>query len=218
MKRIDLHQRGIGIFRRARQRHHELHRAADVLGVKSQLERDLARLVGLQAHAGNDVLLDDRVRIFRRNLFDLHATRRRRHEHVASVAAVEHDAEIQLARDGQRLFDQQTLHLLALGPGLVRDQRHAEHLGGNLSGLLHRLGDLHAAALATPAGVNLRLDYNSGCAIVEEFAGRRIGFLYALDHVSREAQPLHTSTEWTCPGTREFSCWYDGRGNLRDPN
>ena len=52
---------------------------------------------------------------------------------VASVGAVEHDAEIQFARDGQRLFNQQPLHLLALGPGLVRDQRHAQHLLGQLA-------------------------------------------------------------------------------------
>ncbi len=122
------------------------------------------------------MFLDDGVGIFRRDLFDLHAARRRGHEHVASVAAVEHDAEIQLARDGQRLFDQQPLHLLAFGPGLVRDQRHAEHLARQLGGFFRRLGDLHAAALAAPAGVDLRLDHDSGCAFVEQFTRRRVGF------------------------------------------
>ena len=100
------------------------------------------------------------------------------------LRAVEHDAEIQLARDGQRLFDQQPLHLLALGAGLVRDQRHAQHLLGQFNGLFRRLGDLHAAALAAASGVNLRLHHDSGCAFVEQVAGRRIGFLGALDHLS----------------------------------
>ena len=44
------------------------------------------------------------------------------------VAAIEHDAEIEFAGDGQRLFDQQSLNLLAFGTGLVRYQIHAQHL------------------------------------------------------------------------------------------
>ena len=40
--------------------------------------------------------------------------------------AVEHQAEIQLAVDGRAGLDQQPLHLLPCGAGLVRDQLHAE--------------------------------------------------------------------------------------------
>ena len=50
------------------------------------------------------------------------------------MRAIEHDAEIEFALDGQRLFDQQALHDAAFGTGLVRDQRHAEHLFGDLDG------------------------------------------------------------------------------------
>ena len=49
-------------------------------------------------------------RRLRGDLFDLHAARRRSHEHRLALRAVEHDAEIQFALDGQRLFDQQPLH------------------------------------------------------------------------------------------------------------
>ena len=84
------------------------------------------------------------------------------------ILAIEHDAEVELARDGQRLFDQQALDLLALRAGLVRDQLHAQHLVGELGGLFGRLGHLHAAALAASAGVDLRFDYDSGGAIVEQ--------------------------------------------------
>ena len=56
-------------------------------------------------------------------------------------------------------------------------------LPGELGGLFRRLGDLHAAALAAPAGVDLRLHHHSGCAVVEELPRRRIGFFDALDHL-----------------------------------
>ena len=47
---------------------------------------------------------------------------------ILPVRAIEHDAEVQFLLDRQRLFDQQPLHQAAFGPGLVRDQRHAENL------------------------------------------------------------------------------------------
>ena len=84
------------------------------------------------------------------------------------ILTVEHDAEIEFPRDGQGFFDQQALDLLAFGAGLVRDQLHAQHLVGDLGGVLGRLGNLHAAALAASAGVDLRFDYDSGGAIAEQ--------------------------------------------------
>ena len=47
---------------------------------------------------------------------------------------------------------------LPSGAGLVGDQRHADHLLGELLGFAGGLGELDAAALAAAAGVNLRLD------------------------------------------------------------
>ena len=38
------------------------------------------------------------------------------------------------------------------------DERHADHLAGELLGFVGGLRELHAAALAAAAGVNLRLD------------------------------------------------------------
>ncbi len=145
----------------------------------------------LQSEAGNDVLLDDRVGIFGRDLFDLHAARRRGHEHQPSRTAVEHDAEIQLARDGQRLLNQQPLHFLALGTGLVRDQFHPEDLARQLAGFFRRLGDLHAAALAAASGMDLRLDDNAGRTLVEQGLGRGLSFFAAFDHVpARHRYPV----------------------------
>ena len=59
--------------------------------------------------------------------------------------------------------------LLALGSGLVRDQRHADHLLRELLDFVGRPGDLDAAALAAAAGVNLRLD--DGHAAAEALGG-----------------------------------------------
>jgi hypothetical protein len=58
-------------------------------------------------------------------------------------------------------------HDSAFRAGLVRDQFHAQHLSGEVSGFVHRLGDLYATALAAAAGVNLRLDHDAGRARVE---------------------------------------------------
>ena len=62
---------------------------------------------------------------------------------------------------------------MALRAGLVRDELHAEDLLGVLLGLVDGPRDLHAAALAAAAGVNLRLDDDAGRAIGEELACRR---------------------------------------------
>ncbi len=43
-------------------------------------------------------------------------------------AAVDDDAEVELARDVDALLDEQALDHLAAGPGLVRDELHAEDL------------------------------------------------------------------------------------------
>ena len=119
---------------------------------------------GFQPHARIDVLFQNRVRIFGGDLLDLHAARGRRHENRLALGAVDQDAEVKFFLDGQRFFDQQPAHDAALGTGLVRHQFHAQHFAGEFAGLVHRLGDLDAAALAAAAGVDLRFDYDSGCA------------------------------------------------------
>ena len=135
--------------------------------LQAQAESDLAGLKGFETHAGIDVLLQNRVGIFRRDLLDIHATRGRCHEHRLALGAVDQNSQIKFFLDGQRFFDQQAAHDAAFGAGLVRDQLHAQHLGGELAGFVHRLGDLYAAALAAASGMDLRLDDNSGCAGIE---------------------------------------------------
>ena len=76
--------------------------------------------------------------------------------------AVDHDREVHLLRalEVHALLDQQAPHDAALGPGLVRAQRHAEHRLGERLALLGGPGQLDAAALAAAAGVDLRLDHD----------------------------------------------------------
>ncbi len=54
-------------------------------------------------------------------------------------------------------LDQQAVHLLAFWTGLVRDELHAEDLARVLANLIQRLGNLHAATLATATRMDLSL-------------------------------------------------------------
>ena len=64
----------------------------------------------------------------------------------------------------------------------MSDELHAEDGFGCGFGIGKRLGDLHAAALATAAGVNLRLDDDGGVAGGEERLGGGIGLLKRGGH------------------------------------
>ena len=64
------------------------------------------------------------------------------------------------------------------GPGLVRDQRHAEHLLGDFGRFRGIFRDLHAAAFAAAAGVNLRLHHHAAADLLR----RRFGFLHRVRH------------------------------------
>ncbi len=131
------------------------------------------------------MLADDRLRVAGRHLLDLHASRRRRHDErqrrlapapgapgiVDLAVAVEGDGEVELAVDVDGFFHQDAPDLLALGTGLVGDELHAEDLRGVLLGLVGGLGQLHAAALAAAAGVDLGLDHGASAVLFAELAG-----------------------------------------------
>ena len=63
----------------------------------------------------------------------------------------------------------------------MRDQRHAQHARRFLAHVVDRFDDLHAAALAAAAGVDLRLHHPDRTT---EFLGRRHRF---IDGESRNA-------------------------------
>ena len=97
------------------------------------------------------------------------------------LRAVEHDAEVEFALDGQRLFDQQALHDAAFGAGLVRDQRHAEDLVGDAR-------RLRAASLATLTPPPLPRPPAWICALTTTlppmFLRGRLGFFHRERHLA----------------------------------
>ena len=70
-------------------------------------------------------------------------------------------------------LDEHAADLPALRAGLMRDQRHADHLLGELLGLVGRFRQLDAAALAAAAGMDLRLHDDDAAA---EPLGDGLGF------------------------------------------
>ena len=94
------------------------------------------------------------------------------------MRAIEDDAEIKFALDGQRLFDQQPLHDAAFGAGLMRDQRHAENFLGDRARFGGIFGDLDASAFAASAGVDLRFDDHAAAELLRG----RFGFVHGVRH------------------------------------
>ena len=135
-----------------------------MLAAQSEHEGDLAGLEGFESHAGIHVLLENFFGGFGGYLLDIHAARGRGHEDGLAFGAIDEDSEIEFFFDRQSFFDQQAAHDAAFGPGLVRDQSHAEHFGGEFAGFVHRFGDLDPAALAAASGMDLRFDDNAGRA------------------------------------------------------
>src|SRR5882724_5826670 len=91
------------------------------------------------------------------------------HEGYFGGFAIDQDRQIKLLVDLGAFLDVEPVDLLAMRPGLDRDQRGTQHLLGEFIDLGDRLGDTHAAlvagggflelALAAAAGVNLALHH-----------------------------------------------------------
>ena len=109
-----------------------------------------------------------------RHLLDVHAAFGGGDEGDAAGGAVDQRRQIQLARDGRAVLDIEPPHHAALRPGLVGDQRHAQHALGFLLHIVDGLDHLDAAALAAAAGMDLRLHHPDRAA---QFLGRRHRFL-----------------------------------------
>ena len=159
-QRIDLHQRRVGLDERPVQRLQEWPQDLGAVGAQAQAESQLAHLKRLQARGRANRLAQNGRGILVGDFFDLHAAGSAGHDDRRFDGAVHQDAQVQLALDVLALFDEQALHQAAFRAGLRRDQRHAQNLGGELLRFVHRARQLDAAALAAPAGVNLRLHHD----------------------------------------------------------
>src|SRR5690606_7016874 len=155
---VDFNQRGIG-FHVARiellayvdELRHGVGRHGDALGQRVAVGLGEA-LQGVDLHG--DDLLGRRMRDF----LDVHAAFTGGDEGHFLRGAIGHDGQVVFLLDIGAFLDVQAANLLAFGAGLVRDQLHAQNLAGQGPDFVEGLGDLHAAALAPPAGVDLRLD------------------------------------------------------------
>ncbi len=70
---------------------------------------------------------DDFLRRVLRDLFDVHAARRRGDEGEAPGIAIQHQAQVNLARDLRAHLHIHLMHRQSRRAGLMRDQRGAEH-------------------------------------------------------------------------------------------
>src|SRR5262249_27632408 len=79
-ERIDFGERSVGIFESSIEGNHELDRIVDQLRSKAEAKCKAARLEGLQAKTGLNVLPENKLRIPGGDFFDVHAPGCRRHK------------------------------------------------------------------------------------------------------------------------------------------
>ena len=128
------------------------------LGNANAARKALGLVIG-QAFGRIGEHLENLFRMMRGDFLDIHAAFARRHHADALRGAIGDDANVVFLLDIGAFLDKQATHLLALGAGLMRDQLHAQDLGGELAHLIDRTRQLHAAALAPAARVNLGLHH-----------------------------------------------------------
>src|SRR5262249_44503119 len=121
------------------------------VGREVGLAHDLVRLGGVDPDGRVDGLLDDLLRLAVRDLFDLHTAGGAGDAEERAVGTVEQVGEVVLLDDlGRRGHH----HLV---DGVALDV-HPQDVGGPGLRLVHTIGELHAAGLATPADLHLGLD------------------------------------------------------------
>ena len=111
----------------------------------------------VRANAGHriDRNGDDLVRGVVGDVFDVHAAFGRHHDGDARGLAVDQHRQIEFLVDCRAFLDVEAVHLFAVRPGLVRDERRAEEPRRFLGHVVNRFDDLHAAGFAAAAGVDL---------------------------------------------------------------
>ena len=144
------------------------------------------------------------------DLFDIHAALGRGDEGEPRGRAVDQRGEIVFTVDGGAFLDVEAVHLFAVRPGLVRDQRRAEQPLGLALHVGDRFHHLDAAGFAASAGVDLRLHHPDRSA---EFLGGLDGLLDAQGRQCRAAPARRIRATRLSPGIRGCSCgWLKGPG------
>ena len=168
-QRVDLqHRHVLGDEGRIELRH-QLFRLLGEIARQPQRLRDGAAVMAHDAGRRIDREGDDLLRVVVRDVLDVDAAFGGDHERHFGGFAVDQDRQIKLLVDVGAFLDVEPVDLLAVRPGLHRDQRRAQHLLGEFIDLGDRFGDAHAAlvagggflelALAAAAGVDLALHH-----------------------------------------------------------
>jgi hypothetical protein len=211
---VDLGQAGVGIPECVVQALKDRARLRDRAGRHADLRCHVVR-VGLgEAGIRIDEHLVDLLGRVLGHFLDVHAPLGAGHQRHLLGDTVYHHAQVELLLDVCAFFHQQPAHFLALGPGLVGDELHAEDRGGVAAHLVDRLRHLHAPTLAPAPGVDLGLDHPD---LATEFLCRLDGLVDAeCRYAARRAHPepaqdflalvlVNLHLDWPC------CCPTDGR-------
>ncbi len=154
-QRVHFDQRQILLFEQLRQAHENFRELVDLLAFQTQLERDLAGLIGLRADQRVDDRFENFLGGFLGDFLDLHAALGGRHEHHPAGGTVEHRAQIQFAGDVGAGFHQNFGDRLAVFIGLERHQALAQPLLGEFRRFLGAVDQFDATGLTAATGVHL---------------------------------------------------------------
>src|SRR5262249_40374188 len=155
---IDLDERGVHFDIGAVEREHEFRGFADQLRRQAQTERQVARLERLHTDGRVDIFLQNLFGSPGRHLLDVHTAGGRSHKDQRRRGAVEQYPQIKLLLDPQSFLDEQRMNRSAFRTRLGRDQIHSDHLSRQVVNVFRRAREFDTAALAAPAGVDLRFD------------------------------------------------------------
>src|SRR5262249_27477495 len=187
-ERVDLDHGGVELAEGAVAAEQGLHGLRHLPGLEAEGERELARLEGLHADRRVDGEADQGLRPVAADVLDLHAAGGGGNDHHALALPVEHEAEIELARDLCGSLDIEAVDDPAPRAPLVRDPAPAQQLVGGGPHLVLVAAELDAAGLAAAAGMHLRLH---DPALAADLAGAIGGLLRAIG----EAAARHGHTE-----------------------
>jgi hypothetical protein len=164
-ERVDLDHRGVGFppgFVNAGDKFGSL---VEQVAAEVQAGGDIPRLVRHDADGWIDPDFDDFLRVFFRDLLDIHAAFGAGHDEGTGSGAVEKDSEIIFFFDRVGGTDEHFTDKAAFSTGLLGDEDIAEHVFGGIVRFVGRLNNFDAAfvagferAFAAAAGVNLRFN------------------------------------------------------------
>ncbi len=178
-QRIDLGERRVRVDIGLGEAGDQLRRLGGRRALQAQPRGNGPGLERQDSEMGIDGLAEDRLRVLGGDLLDVHAALAGGHDDRLALGAIEGDRDVQLLGDVGGLLDEHLAHELPFGAGLMGDELHAEDLAGQLASFLGRLGELDAAPLAAPAGVDLGLDDAPAAHLLAD-PGRLVGVVRHL--------------------------------------